>query len=110
MKPVNATRRMTMPRTMTGHCKTCTQALSACVASQIPAPMMGIERSKAMKFMAAMTLLLNAIVMRLLVMFCEERLLVSLKEKLVHLEEERILKRKKVKNMCKSLDKRVNQA
>lgn len=46
---------------MTGHCRILTQALSACELSQIPAPMMGIERSTATKFMAPMTLLLSAI-------------------------------------------------
>lgn len=63
-KPASATTKINMPRMMTGHCKIFTQELSGSCASQIPAPMIGIERSIATKLMAPMTLLLNAILVR----------------------------------------------
>ena len=65
IKPARATTRIKIPKIMTGHCRSLTQELSASVASQIPAPMTGIERSTATKLMAPITLLLSAI-------FCRE--------------------------------------
>ena len=44
---------------MTGHCKSFPQELTGSFASQIPASMIGIERSIATKLMAPMTLLLT---------------------------------------------------
>lgn len=50
-----------MPKMMTGHCRIFTHELSCSVANQIPAPMIGIDRSMATKLIAPMTLLLRAI-------------------------------------------------
>ena len=58
IKPASATTKINIPRIMTCHCKSFTQELFGSFACQIPAPMIGIERSKATKLMIPMTLLL----------------------------------------------------
>ena len=57
--PTSATTKINIPRIMTGHCKSFPQELTGSFASQIPASMIGIERSIATKLMAPMTLLLT---------------------------------------------------
>lgn len=61
IKPARATTKMTTPKIITGHCRILTQELSVSIASQIPAPITGIDNSMATKLMHPMTLLLNAI-------------------------------------------------
>ncbi|OMP06457.1 hypothetical protein CCACVL1_01568 [Corchorus capsularis] len=52
MKPNRATTEIEIPRIIRGHCKILTQVLSGSFVSQIPAPIIGIERSKVMKLIA----------------------------------------------------------
>ena len=61
MKPAIATTKIKIPRMMTGHWRILTQELSASVASHIPVPIIGMDRSIDTKLMAPMTLLLSAI-------------------------------------------------
>ncbi|KAK8482406.1 hypothetical protein V6N12_013150 [Hibiscus sabdariffa] len=63
-KPNSATTEIEAPRIMRGHCSIFTQALSGSFASQIPAPMIGIERSKVMKLIVPTMVLFAAISVR----------------------------------------------
>ena len=63
-KPNRATTEIEIPRTIRGHCKIFTQELSGSFASQIPVPMIGIERSKVMKLIVPTMVLLAAISVR----------------------------------------------
>lgn len=61
MKPASATIKMRTPRIMIGHCRNFMQESAGPFVSQIPAPIIGIERTTAIKFMPPITLLLIAI-------------------------------------------------
>jgi hypothetical protein len=61
MKPTIPTIKISIPKMIIGHCRILTHDSACKVVSQIPAAMIGIERSTAMKFMTPITLLLNAI-------------------------------------------------
>lgn len=61
MRPARDTTKRRTPRIMTGHWRNLTHVSAGSFVSQIPAPMIGIERITATRFMNPMMLLLIAI-------------------------------------------------
>ena len=61
MNPAKETRRIKTPRRTTGHRKKWMHPLSGLEASQIPAPIIGMEQRRAKKFTIAVILLLTPI-------------------------------------------------